>query len=63
MSCGNIEVIHEYLYLYVYGTGYNDREVDGAFQQSIARLVKHSYPSYECDPQFLANATHFDLEP
>jgi predicted N-acyltransferase len=53
MSCGNIEVIHEYLYLYVYGTGYNDREVDADWQQSIARLVKKSYPKYQCDPKYL----------
>lgn len=53
MSCGSIEVIHEYLYLYVYGTGYNDREVDEAFQKSIARTVKRSYKKYECDPRFI----------
>lgn len=46
MSCGSIEVIHEYAYLYVYGTGYNDREVDGDWQQSIARIVKRDYQKY-----------------
>ena len=46
MSCGNIEVIHEYLYLYVYGTGYNDRAVDDVLQRSIAMTVKYKYKKY-----------------
>ena len=56
MSCGNIEVIREYAYLYVYGTGYNDREVDGEFQWSIARIVKKEYEKYGCLEEFRAEA-------
>lgn len=36
MSCGNIEFFEEYLYLYVYGTGFNDILVDNKLQRSIA---------------------------
>ena len=53
MSCGNIEVIYEYLYLYVYGTGYNDRAVDEGLQYSIAMFVKKERPKYQCDKQFM----------
>lgn len=52
MSCGKIEVIHEYLYLYMFGTGYNDRMVDKDLQNSIARKVKNSREKYQCDPRF-----------
>lgn len=52
MSCGNIEVIHEYLYLYVYGTGFNDRAVDDVLQWNIARTIKNNYKKYECDSRF-----------
>lgn len=52
MSCGKIEVIPEYLYLYIFGTGYNDRMVDKDLQGSIARKVKNTMKKYECDPRF-----------
>lgn len=61
MSCGKIEVIREYCYLYTYGTGFNDRAVDSSLQLYIARLVKSEYPRYQCDPRFLKNDSIKDL--
>lgn len=46
MSCGNILFIQEYLYLYIFGTGYNDLLVDGNLQHSIARKIKYSKSKY-----------------
>lgn len=48
MSCGNIEFIKEYNYLYVYGTGFNDRQVDEHLQYNIAQYVKKQKPKYQC---------------
>lgn len=61
MSCGKIEVIKEYCYLYIYGTGLNDRAVDSSLQLYIARLVKTEYPRYQCDPRFLEKDSIKDL--
>ena len=52
MSCGNIEFINEYLYLYGYGTGLNDRQVDEKLQYNIAQYVKLKMPKYQCNPKF-----------
>lgn len=52
MSCGNIEFINEYLYLYSYGTGLNDRMVDEKLQWNIAQYVKFKMPKYQCNPKF-----------
>jgi hypothetical protein len=52
MSCGNIEFINEYLYLYSFGTGLNDRQVDEKLQYSIAQYVKFKMPKYECNTKY-----------
>jgi glycosyltransferase involved in cell wall biosynthesis len=52
MSCGNIEYIDDFFYLYVYGTGYNDRLVDSSLQWSIANYVKTKMPKYECNQKY-----------
>lgn len=52
MSCGNIEYIDDYFYLYVYGTGFNDRLVDSTLQWSIANYVKTKMPKYTCNKKY-----------
>jgi hypothetical protein len=52
MSCGNIEYIDDYFYLYVYGTGFNDRLIDSTLQWSIANYVKTKMPKYTCNSKY-----------
>ena len=48
MSCGRIEYVEEFFYLYNVGIGTNDRVVDGDLQLRVAQYVKYMKPKYQC---------------
>lgn len=48
MSCGKIEYLEEYFYLYNFGTGSNDLMVDGDLQLEVANYVKNKKQKYHC---------------
>jgi hypothetical protein len=51
MSCGRIIYLDEFFYLYNYGLGTNDRQVDFNLQKRIADEVKYKRKKYECIPE------------
>lgn len=48
MSCGRNVYIDEYFYLYNFGIGTNDLQVDGGLQKRIADFVKFKKQKYTC---------------
>jgi phospholipid N-methyltransferase len=48
MSCGRIIYIEEFFYLYNFGLGTNDLQVDQGLQKRIADEVKYRRQKYEC---------------
>jgi hypothetical protein len=46
MSCGKIVYVEEFLYLYNFGIGTNDLQVDQGLQKSIADEVKYRRKKY-----------------
>lgn len=48
MSCGRIVYVEEFFYLYNFGIGTNDLQVDPGLQKSIADYVKYKKPKYQC---------------
>lgn len=50
LSCGRIVYIEEFFYLYNFGIGTNDLQVDPVLQKNIANYVKEKKPKYGCLP-------------
>ena len=48
MTCGRNIYVDEYFYLYNFGIGTNDLQVDGGLQKRIANKVKKERPKYGC---------------
>ncbi len=50
MACGRTYYVEEFFYLYNYGLGSNDVDVDFGLQKRIADEVKYRRNKYECLP-------------
>ena len=48
LSCGRNHYIDEYFYMYNFGIGTNDLQVDGGLQKRIADKVKKERKKYQC---------------
>jgi glycosyltransferase involved in cell wall biosynthesis len=48
LSCGRIVYVEEFFYLYNFGIGTNDLQVDPGLQKNIADYVKYKKPKYQC---------------
>jgi hypothetical protein len=48
MSCGRIIYVEEFFYLYNFGIGTNDLQVDQKLQKDVADEVKYRRQKYQC---------------